>query len=606
MQEVGRLGGAAFRPRPSTPPPIGAKLPGFRGKEGPALIVQLEQLTIRRLLERSFRLFGSLPALATAGEPPISYHQLQQETRKLAADLLKQGIAPGDRVAILGENSPQWVVAYLACAWIGAVAVPILPGFPETDTRHIVRHSGAETVFVAEKHRGKLENGAGPMVRRLYSLEDLSLATDLAAARPSFWRRLVDRFRWRTGRLRTPAPELPEDAPGPQEDDLAAILYTSGTTGYSKGVMLTHRNLVFDAVHSIERFPISSSDRFLSILPLSHAFEATGGLLCPLAVGASMHYLKGLPTPAKLLEAAAAVRPTAILAVPLVIDKIYRKKILPQLQEKRIIRVLYGFSLLRRQLHKLAGRKLLHSLGGELRFFMFGGAAMSEDVEQFLREAKISYSTGYGMTETAPILTINPFGAVKPGSCGKPIPGIEIKIYRPDPGTGVGEVIVRGANVTQGYYRNPAVTEESFLPGKWLKTGDLGFIDAEGYLFLKGRSKNMILGPSGENIYPEAIEQLLGQAPYVQECVVFEQNGKLIALAYLDYDAIDRDFAREKGDGGDPAPRVTRLLETIRKEANQQLPVFARLAQIFVHPEPFEKTPTNKVKRHLYIGKPMG
>ncbi len=405
------------------------------------MIVELERLTIRRLLERSYRLYSGCSAIAFSGDQPITYHQLKEKVQQVAAGLLRHGIKKGDRVAILGENNPHWVVAYLATTYIGAVAVPILPGFPETDTRHIIRNSESVALFVEQKQRAKVEGMDASDLRMIFALENFN-AEELE--KPT---RLLEKTRQLFKREKEPETSgaaLLSQAPEPEEQDLAAIIYTSGTTGLSKGVMLTHGNIVFDVSHAIERFPINSSDRFLSILPLSHTFEATGGMLCPLAVGASVFYLKGLPTPQKLLEAMQTVRPTAVLAVPLVIDKIYRKSILPEIQKKALLNRLYAVAFFRKQLHRLAGKKLLQSFGGRLRFFMFGGAALNEDVEVFLRDAGISYSTGYGMTETSPIMTINPFGRVKVGSCGQPIPGIEMSIHEPDPASGIGEIIVRG------------------------------------------------------------------------------------------------------------------------------------------------------------------
>ena len=340
--------------------------------------------------------------------------------------------------------------------------------------------------------------------------------------------------------------------------------------------MLSHGNIVSDVVNGIERSPIKANDRFLSILPLAHTFEATGGMLCPIAIGASIYYMRGLPTPQKLLAAMETVKPTAVLTVPLVIDKIFRKKILPQIQDKRIINKLYPLAFFRRKLHQAAGKKLLQSFGNKLRFFMFGGAALNEDVEVFLRDAGISYSTGYGMTETAPIMTINPFGQVKVGSCGKPIPGIEMSIHEPDAQSGIGEIIVKGPIVMSGYYKNPDASAEIFLPGGWLKTGDLGFFDTEGYLFIKGRCKNVIIGPSGENIYPEALEQKILQEPYFQEAVVYEESGRLLVKAYLDYDVLDREFERSKLNDAEAGKLTGDILEQARQRINLQLPAFSR------------------------------
>jgi len=553
------------------------------------MIVNVEKMTIKHLLQRSFSLYPSLPCLAFYDEKPITYAEVQKQIYDLSVKLLSLGVEKGDRIGLLGDNSPNWTIAYLAITSMGAVAVPILPGFPENDIRHIVRHAGCKAVFVGEKYRQKLEElQAFPLV--LFALETLE-GEDAEKTHPSLYAKIMHKKSVKTS---------PADLPEPAEEDLAAIIYTSGTTGNSKGVMLSQRNIAFDIVHSIERFPITSADRFLSILPLSHAFETTGGMLCPLTVGVSIYYLKGMPTPQKLLTATETVKPTGILTVPLVVDKIYRKRILPKMQGKVISR-LYNKPFFRKQLHKMAGKKLIKSLGGSLRFFMFGGASLNLDVETFLRDAEISYSSGYGMTETSPIMTINPFGAVKVGSCGKPIPGIEMKIDQPNPETGIGEIIVRGAIVMQGYYKNPTATAETFLADGWFRTGDLGYFDQEGYLFIKGRSKNVIVGPSGENIYPEIVEQVLLQSPFIMECVVYSLKGRLLAKVYLDSDVLDQEMANRGMDSSQSASFITEVLENSRKAANRELPLFSHLQQIVEHPEPFEKTPTNKVKRYLYI-----
>lgn len=560
------------------------------------MIVELEKLTIPALMERSFRLHGNLLSIGYVGDVPITYQQLQLKVRDVAAKLQARNIKKGDKVAILGENCPNWVISYLAVTYLGAVAVPILPGFPDTDTRHIIRNSESVAVIVAQKLRGKIEGLENSPLHTLFLMEDFALE-DLSKQHISILEKTVKLFK----KEEKQTPAAGKEVAAPAAHDLAAIIYTSGTTGLSKGVMLTHGNIVADVVNSIERFPIDSNDRFLSILPLSHTFEATGGMLCPLAVGVTIFYLKGMPTPQKLLSAMEAIHPTGLLTVPLVIDKIFRKRILPQIQSKKITNKLYRVPLFRRQLHKIAGKKLIRSFGGKLRFLMFGGAGLNQDVETFLRDAKISYSTGYGMTETSPIMTINPFGKVKMGSCGKPIPGIELKIHEPNQETGIGEIIVHGPIVMQGYFKNPEATHATFLNGGWLKTGDLGYFDEEGYLFIKGRSKNVIIGPSGENIYPEIIEQQLLHSNYLQEVVVYEDKGRLIAKAYLDFDILDQEFEISKMDGAEVEKLIQELLEQVRQETNQQLPSFSHISKIINYPEPFEKTPTNKVKRYLYV-----
>jgi long-chain acyl-CoA synthetase len=386
----------------------------------------------------------------------------------------------------------------------------------------------------------------------------------------------------------------------PSPEDTAAIIYTSGTTGHSKGVVLTHRNIVSDAVGSIARFPIGSSDRFLSILPLSHAYEATGGMLCPLAVGASVFYMQGLPAPTKLMASMQVVKPTAVLMVPLVMDAIYRKHVLAKVRANRLT-WLYRLSPATKVINRVAGRRFIQALGGHLRFFMLGGASISRDLEVFLRDAGIGYSTGYGMTEASPILTINPFDDVRPGSCGKPIPGVEVRIDEPDPATGVGEILVRGPNIMKGYYKNEDATRAVFLDGGWLRTGDLGFLEREGYLYIKGRSKNVIVGPSGENIYPEIIEQELLKSPYIVQAIVYKRDDRLTAKVNIDQDIIDREFSLQELSEPDADKSLHTILERIRADTNKRLPTFSAIQRIVVEPEPFELTPTRKVKRYLYV-----
>jgi long-chain acyl-CoA synthetase len=543
-------------------------------------MIHLKKLTIEALLEQAFDQFGSLPAVAYAGETPLTYAGLKQAVETRVADLARNGIAAGDRVMILSDNSPNWVIAYLAVTFSGAVAVPVLPGFSEENVRHIVVDSGAVAAFAAAKFTPRLQ--AAGRLRIVWELEDFAAAWKAAGA---------------------DAAGRPEAGPKPPEPgDLAVIIYTSGTTGHSKGVMLTHENIVYDCVHALEKFPVNSKDRFLSILPLSHTFEATGGMLSPLAMGVFIQYMQGLPTPQKLLQSMEAAKPTGVLTVPLVMDKIYRKRILPKLHGNAVTRGLMKIPFFRVRLHAAAGRKLIRTLGGDLRFFMFGGAALNRDVEVFMRDAGIEYSTGYGMTETSPIMTINPFGKVRVASCGQPIPGIEMRIHEPDPATGIGEIQVRGPIVMKGYYNNPKATAEVLLPDGWLRTGDLGFFDADGYLFIKGRSKNVLIGSNGENIYPEIIEsRLLEKYPVVQQAVVYQKQGRLLCKAYLDPETLEADLQLSKKPQHAADAAVAALLESVRTEINRELPSFSSIHRLIRQVEPFELTPTNKVKRFLYI-----
>ncbi|HOX85285.1 MAG TPA: AMP-binding protein [bacterium] len=552
------------------------------------MLIELPKNTIAALFDRAFQHHQNFPALGAVDGETLTFAQVQEKSRRLSSLLLARGIKPGDRVAIISDNCPEWVIAYISLTTVGIVAVPILTGFPDMDTRHIIRNAECIAAFVTNKYVSKLEGLQQSTLQAIFDLENSDSSR--------FEEDYLD------AKQRLPKASTRIDSfPQPEPADLAAIIYTSGTTGHSKGVMLTHNNIVTDVVNSLEKFPLDHHDRFLSILPLSHTFEATGGMLCPLSAGSSIYYLKGLPTPQKLMTAMESVKPTAVLSVPLVIDKIYRKKVLPQLQGKAVVNRAYRISFFRKFLHQTAGKKLLKSFGGQLRFFMFGGAALNEDVENFLCEAKISYSTGYGMTETSPIMTINPFGKVKIGSCGQPIPGIEMKIYQPDPVTGIGEIIIRGPITMAGYYKNPQASQAAFLPDGWLMTGDLGYFDEEGYLFIKGRSKNVIIGPSGENIYPELIEQEILKSSYIQEVVVYKAQGKMVAKVYLDYDFIDQQHHYNNLTEEEATDLVQSILEQERLNVNRSLPNFSAINKWIEYPEPFEKTPTNKVKRYLYI-----
>jgi len=557
------------------------------------------ELTIPQILDKSFDLFAELPCMAFAGEEPLDFNTIREKKIWLSAKLLSFNIQKGDRIAILGDNSPHWVITYLAVTSIGAVAVPILNGFPEADIRHIIRNSECKAIFIAENYISKIEELEDSELGLIFSLQDFR-EKHLKKVKKRKLDKDILKF-IRGEKTDYDLKKLTDSFPKPGPDDLAAIIFTSGTTGHSKGVMLTHKNIASDVINALKKFPLTPDDRFLSILPLAHTFEATGGMLCPLTAGVSIFYMKGLPTPKKLLDAMQTVKPTGVLTVPLVVDKIYRKRILPKIQGSKFTAFLYKITLFRKFFNNMAGKKLVSSLGGQLRFFMFGGASLNPDVEYFIRDAKISYSTGYGLTETSPILTINPFGKVKVGSCGQPIPEVEIRIHNPDPETKVGEIIVNGPNIMSGYFKNPEATRQIFLSEGWLKTGDLGYMDKDGYLFIKGRSKNVIVDASGENIYPEIIEQKMLQNPYIQQVSVYQKTGRLIAKVYPDYDVLDEEFECKKKNVSETAALIKKIFEEIRFEINQTLPAYSHISKIEEQAEPFEMTPTNKVKRYLYI-----
>ena len=386
----------------------------------------------------------------------------------------------------------------------------------------------------------------------------------------------------------------------PGEDDLAAIIYTSGTSGHSKGVMLTHGNIVSNAAQgagSIVTF--TEHDRMLSVLPLAHTFECTLGLVLPILRGTHVFYLDKPPTGRVLLPALAEVRPTVMAAVPLIMEKIYKTSILPKLTSNRLSRWLYSIPVIRRLMNRAAGKKLLETFGGEIWLVAIAGAPLAADAERFFREAKFPYTMGFGLTETSPLLTgVHPKDS-RFSSSGKAVEGVRLRIAEKNPQTGEGEIQAQSPGVMQGYFKAPEATAEVFTEDGWFRTGDLGYIDSEGYIFIKGRSKNMVLGPNGENIYPEEVESIFFDSPYVVESLVYQQAGRLVARVHLDDGKLDELFADIPEE--EMLAKRQELLENIRLGVNKRVSSYARVHRILDQTEPFEKTPTQKIKRYLYI-----
>ena len=552
--------------------------------------------TIRDILVEASRRYGGKTALVLHEGESFTYAGLAAYAAELAEFLKERGIRPGDRVAILGENSPRWGIAYFAITSMGAIAVPILTEFPPKEIARIIQHSESAAVFVSRRQYEKLESV--PLEARgiCVLLDDLTVippgTTDGDLSRTDIPRESARRpgttFRWETGQG------------GPSAEDVASIVYTSGTTGFSKGVMLTHHNLVSDAIGTAEISGVGANDRLLSILPLPHTYESTLGLITVLMMGATVHYLDRPPTAAVLLPALLKVRPTIMLSVPLIIEKIYRSKIHPELTGKPMLRRLHGIPALRRALHRIAGKKLLKTFGGDLRLFTIGGAPLAPDVELFLREAKFPYAIGYGLTETSPLIAGTGSAATRYRSTGPVLPGgTRIRIANPSPSTGEGEIEVKGPTVMKGYYKDPERTAAAFTADGWLKTGDLGLFDADGYLYIKGRSKNMILGPSGKNIYPEEIEAVINEFDTVRDSLVIQQQNKLVALVNLDYERLREAL---KASESDLRARANELLAELHRQVNDRVPLSARIHKLVEQVEPFQKTPTQKIKRYLYTG----
>jgi long-chain acyl-CoA synthetase len=521
----------------------------------------------------------------------MTYDVLWQRAQQVGEFLKGSGVGFGDRVGILGENMPNWVAAYFGITSSGAVAVPILPDFHLSDIARILRHAEVKAVFVSRRLIPKLGELAPSETGAIILLDNwkqvITGETDLEGGAP-----ILDVHA-------SPSTVYPAPDRLPASGDLASIVYTSGTTGHSKGVMLTHGNLLSDVEATMTIVTLDETDRMLSILPLPHTYESTLGMILPVVRGSSVFYMDKPPTAPVLLPALIRVRPTVMLSVPLIIEKIYKGKIQPELSRSALLRKAVTVPALRKILHRIAGKKLLRTFGGELRLFCIGGAPLAPEVEMFLREADFPYAIGYGLTETSPLIAGTGPERTRFKSTGPVLRGTKIRIANPDPATGEGEILVQGPTVMKGYYKDEERTRQVLSEDGWLSTGDLAMMDKDGFVFIKGRSKNMILGPSGKNIYPEEIEAVINEFEHVRESVVYEHQTRLVALVHLDYERLQK--ALQSLGESDIRQRANALLADLQKEINNRVPLYARIHRIIEQAEPFQKTPTQKIKRHLYI-----
>lgn len=547
--------------------------------------------TINALVDLCCAQFGPQPAMGLAMEEPVTYSGLHASILALALRLRQEGVERGSRVAILGENSHHWAMAYLAIVRLGASAVPIYPETPEADVHHILGQTGCEVLFITKRQLEKIYD-LQKVLRAVITLDDCPEKSGLISPHP-FSTFLQEGFALRQRPQEEPFPEV-----GPEE--VASILYTSGTFKFSKAVLLSHANFCANAHAVAKLIQLAPGAVFLSVLPMSHAYEFTVGLLMPLSRGCRIAYAAKMPTPALLQKFCAHERPQVMLVVPMIIEKIYKKRIAAQLEKNRLMDFVCRLGMVRRLFFRKAGARLMAFFGGHLQVLGIGGAALNPEVERFLREAELPFLVGYGLTEAAPLLAGGPFGdrSIAPGSTGKVAPGVEVRIEDPHPETGVGEIWARGPNIMQGYLHDPEATMEALTPDGWLRTGDLGRMDEAGNLFVCGRLKSVIVLSSGENIYPEAIEHRLNSFPVVMESLVVERNGLIEALIYPDYGYLD-----SKTEGQTVAQRreyLNRLFGEIRRDVNEALPLGSRISRVEERPEPFTKTATHKIKRYLY------
>ncbi len=534
--------------------------------------------TLYELARNSVEKFASKVAFSMFEGDDVTYAEVGRRIEKVQEILTGAGLRAGDKVALLSSNMPNWGVCYFAVTSAGMVAVPILPDFSGEELDMIIAHSEAKALLVSDRLFTKLSKQTIERLNVVVRTKNLGV--------------IAQRVRGE-GTMAVPKP-----------DDLAVIIYTSGTTSKPKGVMLTHAALCAQVGISSGIFPVLPDDVFLSVLPLSHTYECSIGMIYPFSMGARVVYLDRPPTASALMPALRAVRPSVMLIVPLIIEKIYRHQVLAKFNSNGFWRTLYKVGFLRRYLHRVAGKKLLKLFGGRLRFLGIGGAKLDGGAEKFLLEAKVPYAIGYGLTETAPLLAGAAPSQVRLGSTGPQAPGVQLRLENINPDTRQGEVVALTPSVMLGYFKNPEATKEVFTDDGWFRTGDLGEFDKDGWLYIKGRLKNMIVGPGGENIYPEDIETVLNSHVYIADSIVTEQEGRLVALVHFNRDEIEAmvDNWREEWETKKEAweAKTEQLKKEIMDFVNAKVNRFSRISEVVEEKDDFAKTPTHKIKRFLY------
>lgn len=536
-----------------------------------------ETLTLKSLIDYSITHFSEQPSVSFVDGEPISYKKLGEQVYDMAATLYSLGLTRGDKVALYSHNMPNWVIAYFAVSVAGMVIVPVLPDFSREELENVLQHSEAKALFVSDRLSSRADGLVLPNLKATIRVDNLSI---------------------QHGAIGSSIPSGLKDI-AIVENDIAAIIYTSGTTGRSKGVVLTHRSITFVAMQSFTMFAINHEDVFLSFLPLSHTYENSIGMLYPIMYGASVYYLEKPPTAASLLPAMAKIRPTMMLSVPLIMEKIYKSQIQAKFVKTKFIRAIYKNPLFRILIHRIAGKKLYQTFGGRLNFFGIGGAKLDSRVERFLREARFPYAIGYGLTETAPLLAGAAPHQTILQSTGYPLEGVQLKINEPNKKR-VGEIWAKGPNVMLGYYKNPEASAEVLTEDGWFRTGDFGKFDSKGRLFIKGRMKNTIVGASGENIYPEDIESVINNNQYVIESLVVEEDGALVAKVILDLEAIEKNIDYLKEIFEEKKEKYNEWKSHFTKELNAKLNRASQINRVDIMDEPFEKTASQKIKRFLY------
>ena len=554
----------------------------------------IEQNLIK-LFEHSFKNNWELPAYTNYyRQVTLTYGDSAKQIAKLHLLFEQANIKPGDKIALIGRNTPNWTITYVAVVTYGAVIVPILQDFNANDVHHIVNHSDSVLLFCSDKIWDKLDEDKMDKLMAVISLNDFTcMYQNEEATMHSMLTNLNDEFA-----ARYPNGFGPDDIQYTERDnsELAMISYTSGTTGFSKGVMLTANALAGNITYGIRSKLLERGNRVLNFLPLAHAYGMAFDFLTATCCGAHTYLLNKIPSPKVLIKAFNEIKPTVIFTVPLILEKLYRKQIQPKITKKGM-RFALHIPLLDDTIYGKINKTLTEAFGGEFKEIIIGGAPLNREVEMFLHRIGFRYTVGYGMTECGPLISHSYHKDFVPTSAGKVLDTMQVRIESPDAENIPGEILVKGENVMSGYYKNVEATQQVFTEDGWMRTGDMGTVDKDGNIFIKGRSKTMILSANGQNIYPEEIEAKLNNLPFVMESLVIDKDGKLYGLVYPDYEAVDA--------AGINSAELEVAMEDNRKELNSQVAAYEGLSKIILHPEEFEKTPKKSIKRYLYANIPV-
>ena len=539
-------------------------------------------------IENSIKENWDLDALTDYKGATLQYKDVARKIEKLHIIFEASGIKKGDKIAVCGRNSSHWGVTFLATLTYGAVIVPILHEFKADNVHNIVNHSEAKLLFVGDQVWENLNESAMPLLEGIMMMADFYILVSRSEKLDYAREHLNEMFGKKYPKnFRKEHVSYHKDQP----DELAVINYTSGTTSYSKGVMLPYRSLWSNTTFAFEVLPLKAGDKIVSMLPMAHMYGLAFEFLYEFAVGCHIFFLTRMPSPKIIFQAFTEVKPNLIVAVPLIIEKIIKKSVLPKL-ETPAMKLLLKVPIINDKIKATVREQMIQAFGGNFAEVIVGGAAFNQEVEQFLKMIDFPYTVGYGMTECGPIICSSRWETLKLASCGKATTRMEVKIDSPDPQNVAGEIICKGANLMLGYYKNAEATSQIIDVNGWLHTGDLATMDTEGYVTVRGRSKNMLLTASGQNIYPEEIESKLNNMPYVSESLIVLQNDKLVALIYPDFDDA---FAH-----GMEQSDIEKVMEDNRNELNLQLPAYCQITKVKIHFEEFEKTAKKSIKRFMY------